>query len=161
MSYMLERYRFSDVTCMDKEGNTMVLLFKANCKETETGKWAVLKNIRAYMDIEDDVEKSITGDKIDKELDPQEALDDISHELMHRHMDMYADGCDEESMRVLRDEIGKRLQIIRQALGEFEELKKEVVQRQETEDSFTLWVNELTDELTARNQAIDKLVSKK
>lgn len=87
------------------------------------------------------------------EMTAHEAMNDISHELMQRHTDMIADGCDAESVRMLEEEIGKRQLIVREALNELEELKKEVVGRQETEDSLTLWVNELTDVVNAYKNA--------
>ncbi len=40
-------------------------------------------------------------------MTPQEALNDISHELMQRHTDLVVNGWDVESVRTLKEAIGK------------------------------------------------------
>ncbi len=42
---------------------------------------------------------------------------------------------------------------IEKDLLEFEELKKEIIERQETENSLTKWVSELTNELEGLKEA--------
>ena len=79
-------------------------------------------------------------------MTPHEALNDISHELMQRHTDLVVNGWDVKSVRMLKEAIGKRQLIVRKALDDLEELNKEVVKRQETEDSLTQLVAKMTKE---------------
>lgn len=61
-------------------------------------------------------------------MTPHEALNDISHELMQRHTDLVVNGWDVKSVRMLKEAIGKRQLIVRQALNELHKVKCELGQ---------------------------------
>ena len=57
-----------------------------------------------------------------------------------------------------KKDILDKLDILRLVLVDYEEMKKEIIARQETENSLTQWVNELTDELEELKRDVARFI---
>jgi len=79
-------------------------------------------------------------------MTPKEALENIEREIQQRINDMVVDGCDLESVLAIESYIRNNLEIIKQALTDYEQLQVDVKRFMELDCDDKTFSKEETEE---------------